>query len=457
MSRKWLLTVVTAIIVIGSIFIVFKKQNTEPLIPQETQPSQQQTPLEEQRETVYEVKQGDSLWGIARRFGVSIEDIAKLNNININNSLQIGDKLRIPVKKEVSLQEQRAVAQTTPVQQGQVYQVKEGDSLWTIARKFGVKIEEIARANGISPDKTLQIGDKLVIPTVSNKQISQSQFPANKKVIAQSGLLYQVKKGDSLWTIASKYGVSAESIAKANNIHLEKTLQIGEKLVIPVRGTSVPVAKSPAKNTLRVAKDGVLLRKGPGTHYSSLAKLSRGTQVVSLGQQGDWQKIALSNGRVGWVRRDMLGLPLAKKSTSSSQKSIASKTTTHTVSAEACSNSVINTALSYQGARYSYGGLSSRGFDCSGFVKYVYQKHGVNLPHNAAAQYSHGKPVSKNELQPGDLVFFRTGRGKGINHVGIYIGNGKFIHASSAGRRVRIDSLNEGYYKARFVGARRIK
>ncbi|MDM7460459.1 MAG: C40 family peptidase, partial [bacterium] len=117
--------------------------------------------------------------------------------------------------------------------------------------------------------------------------------------------------------------------------------------------------------------------------------------------------------------------------------------------------SVVRRALGYLGSRYSYGGSGARGFDCSGFTAHIYRQHGIRLPHNSAAQYRVGKPVSRNELRPGDLVFFRT-RGNRISHVGIYMGNGKFVHASSARGRVRIDTLNSGYYHQRYVGARRV-
>jgi cell wall-associated NlpC family hydrolase len=116
---------------------------------------------------------------------------------------------------------------------------------------------------------------------------------------------------------------------------------------------------------------------------------------------------------------------------------------------------VVRRALGYLGTRYRYGASGARGFDCSGFTSYIYRQHGISLPHNSAAQYRVGKPVSRSELRPGDLVFFRT-RGSRISHVGIYIGNGKFVHASSARGRVRIDTLTSGYYHQRYVGARRI-
>jgi cell wall-associated NlpC family hydrolase len=93
--------------------------------------------------------------------------------------------------------------------------------------------------------------------------------------------------------------------------------------------------------------------------------------------------------------------------------------------------------------------------DCSGLVYRVLASHGIRAPHNSRALYRLGKSVAREDLQAGDLVFFHT-RGRGISHVGIYLGDGKFIHASSAKGRVRVDRLDEGYYARRYVGARRV-
>jgi cell wall-associated NlpC family hydrolase len=114
-------------------------------------------------------------------------------------------------------------------------------------------------------------------------------------------------------------------------------------------------------------------------------------------------------------------------------------------------------ALSYRGAPYRFGGQSSRtGFDCSGLVQAVCAKWGIYLPRAANAQYSMGKPVSKENLQAGDLVFFANTYKYGISHVGIYIGNGEFIHASSGGKGVVVTRLDEAYHKNHYAGARRL-
>src|SRR6185437_9341328 len=101
--------------------------------------------------------------------------------------------------------------------------------------------------------------------------------------------------------------------------------------------------------------------------------------------------------------------------------------------AEASSKSVAisKTAISLEGIKYSYGGTTTSGFDCSGFVGYVFERHGINLSRTSSSMYASGTAVNKADLETGDLVFFRTS-GKGVSHVGIYIGNGKFAHASTS-------------------------
>jgi peptidoglycan DL-endopeptidase CwlO len=113
---------------------------------------------------------------------------------------------------------------------------------------------------------------------------------------------------------------------------------------------------------------------------------------------------------------------------------------------------VVAYAKRFLGVRYVYGGSSPRsGFDCSGFVRYVYAHFGVSLPHSSYAQFGDGRRVARRWLRPGDLLFF-----DGLGHVGMYIGNGRFIHAPHTGTRVRIERLG-GWYSSRFVGARRLR
>jgi cell wall-associated NlpC family hydrolase len=118
---------------------------------------------------------------------------------------------------------------------------------------------------------------------------------------------------------------------------------------------------------------------------------------------------------------------------------------------------VVSEALKYLGTPYVWAGASpTGGFDCSGLAMYVYGKLGVTLPHYSRYQASYGTAVSKDQLLPGDLVFFSTYR-RDASHVGIYVGDDKFVHAATRGGQVQVDSLTEAYYAHRYIGARRLE
>jgi cell wall-associated NlpC family hydrolase len=140
------------------------------------------------------------------------------------------------------------------------------------------------------------------------------------------------------------------------------------------------------------------------------------------------------------------------KKTSTASK----KYTAGTSIVAAAPSTVVARAQSWRGVRYRYGSASRSGTDCSGFTSQLYRTVGVSLPRTSRAQAQVGQRVGKGSLKSGDLVFFRTSRGNRISHVGIYQGNGKFIHASNPRGGVMVSSLSDGYYSKRFVTARRV-
>jgi cell wall-associated NlpC family hydrolase len=112
---------------------------------------------------------------------------------------------------------------------------------------------------------------------------------------------------------------------------------------------------------------------------------------------------------------------------------------------------VVSTSLKYVGAPYEWGGTSPAGFDCSGFIQFVYARAGVSLPHGVVKQYRLGSAVSRDELEPGDLVFFDR-----LRHAGIYIGDMRFVHATKPGDVVTISRLDDEWFRRRWIGARRL-
>lgn len=114
--------------------------------------------------------------------------------------------------------------------------------------------------------------------------------------------------------------------------------------------------------------------------------------------------------------------------------------------------SIISTAKNYLGVKYNFGGTATSGFDCSGFVGYVFRQNGIILPRTTRAQFSKGEKISLESAQPGDLVFFNISPGR-VTHVGIYLGELKFIHAPSSGKEISISSMDISYWKERFAGA----
>ena len=118
---------------------------------------------------------------------------------------------------------------------------------------------------------------------------------------------------------------------------------------------------------------------------------------------------------------------------------------------------IAGTALGLRGSPYRNGGSDPSGFDCSGFIWYVFAQHGVRVPRTVTEQFRAGTPVDQNGLEAGDLVFFATDRGGEASHVGMAIGGDEFVHAPSSHGEVRVERMGSGYWGARFVGARRIR
>lgn len=189
----------------------------------------------------------------------------------------------------------------------------------------------------------------------------------------------------------------------------------------------------------KVTEGPLNVRSAPNTDADRVKQISAGTVVQILDQLDGWYAIA-----DGYVCADYVTIVDAAEAAAAASSSSSGA-------------QVVAFAKQFLGYPYVYGGTSPRGFDCSGFVKYVYANFGININRTASAQLDNGTPVSMSELQPGDLVFFRKSTSSSrASHVGIYIGGGQFIHASTSSTGVIISNMSSAYYTTGFVGGRRL-
>lgn len=191
----------------------------------------------------------------------------------------------------------------------------------------------------------------------------------------------------------------------------------------------------------KVDADGSTLnmRAGASTSFDSLCSIPSGTVLELEGIYEGWYKVTYA-GNTGYVSSDYITITTEPATSTSS----------------ALGEQIVALAKQYLGTPYVLGGNGPSSFDCSGFTKYIYAQFGYTLNRTATDQLQNGVSISRDELQPGDLVFFKYNTSKPVSHVGIYIGGGEFIHASTNRYVVQIDQMNSGHYANVFVYARRI-
>lgn len=248
-------------------------------------------------------------------------------------------------------------------------------------------------------------------------------------------------------TTTTKGWLRKENLKTEETKQEEQTAQAEEK-----------TSEETSTKTLYINTETANLRKTASTASEVVTTLSLNSAVNVISEENGWSKVKVGD-KEGYISSSLLSDK--RQETSRSMTKFREKTAEESNKTENTSNvassgngsSVVATANQYIGSRYIYGGTAPSGFDCSGFTSYVYKRYGVSLSRTAAGQYSNGVAVSKGELQPGDLVMFGK---SGINHVGIYIGGGKMIHAANPSRGVTTDTINSGYYGTNYIGARRI-
>lgn len=345
------------------------------------------------------------------------------------------------------------------------YSLRKDETISSVARKFHVSVHDIAVTNHLSNPDSVPDFTKLIIP--SAPKVTKVHAAMHKRAAIDGDRiavrlgpgetnqrLTMFDKGVQVTVTAEKSGWAqitlpdgktgwirqdflhfdgqASHLASANHSNFSKHGHANSRLV-----------SNPSKHVKSMREARIEKQKHRKHANELLAKAHKRHHNVELAAAAEH-------------KHHHRKIHLASSNSYSHHSMRHGKRFVEEASAPPASKDIVRTAYAFRGTPYRYGGSGRGGFDCSGFTSYLYRKKGLSLPHSARAQFQGGQHVDKSDMKAGDLVFFHTVT-KGISHVGMYVGNGRFVHASS--RRsggVRVDNLNSGYYRERFRGARKM-
>lgn len=351
------------------------------------------------QQSVYTVQSGDTLSGIAKRFNTTVTDIKQLNNL-ASDMIFIGQSLKLPTS---------TITTTT-------YTVQSGDSLSAIAKRFGTTVDQLKQINNLTSD-VIYIGQTLTLVGTSTTAPTPVQTTST----------YTVQAGDSLSLIAKKYNTTVTQIKQLNGLTSD-TIYVGQTL--KVSGT-VTAPQSTGSYTVQ-----------SGDTLSAIAK-KYGITTTQLKAANNLTSDLI---RVGQV----LTIPSAGTTAPTPSPTQTGQTTEQRMQV------LLQDSRNYVGVPYVWGGESPSGFDCSGFVYFMFNKHGFDIPRQTSGDYyKMGTSVSKANLQPGDLVFFGVNTPGVVSHVGFYMGDGKYISATSSSG-IAIVSMDNVYWSKYYMGAKRV-
>ncbi len=247
-----------------------------------------------------------------------------------------------------------------------------------------------------------------------------------------------------VWAVSAqqaRHNARLAQIQAMHRAHLLKSSPVAEADSVAATHRA-HLARLQTQRAALLAKSAVLQTKTQAVHQAHLLKLQARHAAQTAAHQAKL---------IARQRRAAVKMAAARR------KNAAKYAKLHQQHVALTSGNVVEAAYAFRGTRYVMGGTSRSGFDCSGFVRYILSNAGgVDVPRTAVEQFLHGAPIAPAAMQPGDLVFFKNTYKRGISHVGIYAGDGRFIHAANAHKGVRMDSLDEPYYVAHFAGARRV-
>jgi peptidoglycan DL-endopeptidase LytE len=319
------------------------------------------------------------------------------------------------------------------------YTVRAGDTLSSIAARFGVSVSALASANHISNPNLIYVGRSLVIPGGSG---SSSASSSSSSSVASSGQSYTVASGDTLSGIAGRFGVSVSALASLNHISNTNLIYVGETLHLPAGASSAGTSSGSSGSSGGSSSSGTVstYTVQAGNTLASIAA-KYGTTVSNLVALNH-----LSNPNLIYVGEQLKVTGTASATTTASTSGSGTSAgsgggTAPSGGESAVAAEAVKVALAQIGKPYVWAGAGPSSFDCSGLVMYAYAAAGVSLPHYTVSQYEDTSRISESQLLPGDLVFYDTGSGAQPGHVAMYIGNGQVVSANMPGTNVQTQSI----------------
>lgn len=414
--------------------------------------------------------------GIIALFFINSSFAANTAKVNVETAnLRQSADANSKILKQISINEEVEVLEKS----GDWYKVKSGNTtgylrqdLITVEEETQTTIESNTdnSTEELNTNQEQQSEQTTVVTDEKNKQVVED---TKLKIVPSINAtdIIDVKKDEKVEIIETINGwVCVQTETTKGWIRTEKLKTIEEQPVEepekqeqeeePEETVQEPEIVKPTKlKTSYINSQTVNLRKEASKDSEVVAKLSLNTAVDVYSEEDGWSKVKVGE-KEGYISSALLSnkkqetsrnLETPRETTNQTTQKQESATTTAPASGKGAT--VVETAKNYIGSSYAYGASGPSSFDCSGFTSYIFKQHGVSLNRTAAGQYSNGVAVSRDQLQPGDLIMFGK---SGINHVGIYIGGGQIVHAANKSRGVTTDTINSGYYNNNYVGARRV-
>lgn len=338
----------------------------------------------------YTVVKNDTLWGLSKKYGVSVSDLKKANGVS-GHLIYVGQKLQIPTKSTKATKTAKTSTSTSTVDTtSTTHTVVKGDTLWSLAKKYGVSVSALMKANNLS-SSTILIGQSL------NLRAGMTTYGVNGVTTGSSSTAASANTASSTSTTASSQA--------------PKDKKTATKAKSTTTNTSINSNTSTSANT-----------QSQSTASNSSASTTTNTNTVA------------SNANTTSSTNTA-----ASSSQAVSQAPTAS-TSTATTTASASASAITSYALTFLGVPYVWGGTTPSGFDCSGLVQYVYSHFGINLGRTTYTQQYAGTKISVASAQAGDLYFW--GSYGSAYHVAIALGGGQYVMAPAPGQNVMTGSVS---------------